>query len=281
MDALWNSEDDPDPVKVGVIGGLLVILRGLPLAVLVFGGLFILLAVRMIERPLYGLHRPVTPYISQFVCRNAFRILGIGFRTSGELMKEPGAVVANHSSWLDIFALNARKRIYFVSKAEVANWPGIGWLARATGTVFIERDRKKAHEQTKLFEERLKAGHKLLFFPEGTSTDGLRVLPFKTTLFAAFFSDELRDFMYVQPVSVVFHAPEGQPDRFYGWWGDMDFAPHLLKTLAARRQGSVELIYHSPARVSDFPDRKALAAHCEAAVRHAHALARPLASPAK
>ncbi|WP_171176574.1 1-acyl-sn-glycerol-3-phosphate acyltransferase [Ruegeria sp. HKCCD8929] len=281
MDALWNSEDDPDPVKVGVIGVLLVILRGLPLAVLVFGGLFILLAVRMIERPLYGLHRPVTPYISQFVCRNAFRILGIGFRTSGELMQEPGAVVANHTSWLDIFALNARKRIYFVSKAEVANWPGIGWLARATGTVFIERDRKKAREQTKLFEERLKAGHKLLFFPEGTSTDGLRVLPFKTTLFAAFFSDELRDFMYVQPVSVVFHAPEGQPDRFYGWWGDMDFAPHLLKTLAARRQGSVELIYHSPARVSDFPDRKALAAHCEAAVRHAHALARPLASPAK
>ncbi|MEX0366854.1 MAG: lysophospholipid acyltransferase family protein [Ruegeria sp.] len=281
MDALWNSEDDPDPVKVGVIGGLLVILRGLPLAVLGFGGLFILLAVRMIERPLCGLHRPVTPYISQFVCRNAFRILGIGFRTSGELMQEPGAVVANHTSWLDIFALNARKRIYFVSKAEVANWPGIGWLARATGTVFIERDRKKAREQTKLFEERLKAGHKLLFFPEGTSTDGLRVLPFKTTLFAAFFSDELRDFMYVQPVSVVFHAPKGQPDRFYGWWGDMDFAPHLLKTLAVRRQGSVELIYHSPARVSDFPDRKALAAHCEAAVRHAHALARPWASPAK
>ncbi|WP_367998774.1 lysophospholipid acyltransferase family protein, partial [Photobacterium sanguinicancri] len=54
-------------------------------------------------------------------------------------MKQHGAVVANHSSWLDIFALNARKRIYFVSKAEVAKWPGIGWLARATGTVFINR----------------------------------------------------------------------------------------------------------------------------------------------
>jgi 1-acyl-sn-glycerol-3-phosphate acyltransferase len=273
-DPLWNSEDAPDPIELGFVGWILVILRGLPLAILVFGGLLVLLAIRLIELPLFGVRRPVTPFISQFVCRNAFRILGIGFRCSGALMKEHGAVVANHTSWLDIFALNARKRVYFVSKAEVANWPGIGWLARATGTVFIERDRKKAREQTAIFEERLKAGHKLLFFPEGTSTDGLRVLPFKTTLFAAFFADELRDFMYVQPVSVVFHAPKGQPDRFYGWWGDMDFAPHLLKTLGARRQGSVELIYHAPARVRDFANRKELAAHCEAAVRHAHALAR-------
>ncbi|WP_170394088.1 lysophospholipid acyltransferase family protein [Ruegeria arenilitoris] len=271
---LWNSEDEPDPIKLGLVGWMLVFLRGLPLAVLVFGGLLVLLVVRLIERPLYGVRRPVTPFISQFVCRNAFRILGIRFRTSGELMQQRGAVVANHTSWLDIFALNARKRVYFVSKAEVAKWPGIGWLARATGTVFIERDRKKAREQTRIFETRLKAGHKLLFFPEGTSTDGQRVLPFKTTLFAAFFADELRDFMYVQPVSVVYHAPKGQPDRFYGWWGDMDFAPHLLKTLGARKQGAVELIYHAPAKVSDFESRKTLAAHCEEAVRHAHALAR-------
>jgi 1-acyl-sn-glycerol-3-phosphate acyltransferase len=216
------------------------------------------------------MRRPVTPHITQFVCRNAFRILGLGFSTRGTLMRERGAVVANHSSWLDIFALNARKRIYFVSKAEVAKWPGIGWLARATGTVFIERDRRKAREQTKLFEERLKAGHKLLFFPEGTSTDGLRVLRFKTTLFAAFFTEELRAFMYVQPVSVVFHAPKGQPDRFYGWWGNMEFGPHLLKTLAAWPQGRVELIYQPPVKVSDFVDRKALAAHCEQAVRQGH-----------
>lgn len=273
-DPLWNSEDEPDPIKLGLVGWLLVLLRGLLLAVLVFGGLLVLLVVRLIERPMYGVRRPVTPFISQFVCRNAFRILGIRFRTSGELMQQRGGVVANHTSWLDIFALNARKRVYFVSKAEVAKWPGIGWLARATGTVFIERERKKAKEQTKVFETRLKAGHKLLFFPEGTSTDGQRVLPFKTTLFAAFFAEELREFMYVQPVSVVYHAPKGQPDRFYGWWGDMDFAPHLLKTLGARRQGAVELIYHAPAKVSDFESRKALAAHCEEAVRHAHALAR-------
>jgi 1-acyl-sn-glycerol-3-phosphate acyltransferase len=176
-------------------------------------------------------------------------------------------VVANHVSWLDIFALNARKRVYFVSKSEVAGWPGIGWLARATGTVFIERNPARAREQTEVFEARLFAGHKLLFFPEGTSTDGLRVLPFKTTLFQAFFTDHLRDRMYVQPVSVIYSAPPGEASRFYGWWGDMEFGSHLVKTLAVRRQGAVRLVYHLPLRVADFPDRKSLAAQCEEAVR--------------
>ncbi|OBY27243.1 lysophospholipid acyltransferase family protein [Leisingera sp. JC1] len=275
MSISWHSEVPPDPIRISPAGWLLVVLRGLPLALLVFGGLAVLLMVRLIERPLFGVRRPVTPFITQFVCRNAFRILGIAYRTRGELMRRNGAVVANHSSWLDIFALNARKRIYFVSKAEVAKWPGIGWLARATGTVFIERNPKKAREQAELFETRLLAGHKLLFFPEGTSTDGLRVLSFKTTLFAAFFTDELREHLHVQPVSVRFLSPRGQPDRYYAWWGDMDFGPHLLKTLAAPRQGTVELIYHPPLKVSDFADRKSLAAMAEELVRYGHETGRP------
>ncbi len=76
--------------------------------------------------------------------------------------------------------------------------------------------------------------------------------------------------MYVQPVTVIYHAPKGQSERFYGWWGDMEFGEHLLKTLAAPRQGSVELIYHTPVKVADFANRKALAAHCEAVIRAGH-----------
>lgn len=182
-------------------------------------------------------------------------------------MSQPGAVVANHSTWLDIFTLNAGKRIFFVSKAEVARWAGIGWLARATGTVFITRDRREARAQKAIFEERLTIGHKLLFFPEGTSSDGQRVLPFKSTLFAAFFSDDLRDLVWVQPVTVVYTAPDGQPENFYGWWGDMDFGPHLLKILAASPQGRVDVYCHDPVRVADFADRKTLAQSCEDAVR--------------
>ncbi len=244
-----------------------VIRRGVPLAILVFGGLLILVTVRLIERPFCGLRRPVTPYITQAVCRSAFGILGIRFRSIGAPMKGPGAVVANHASWLDIFALNARKRIYFVSKSEVAGWPGIGWLARATGTVFIKRDRREAASQIAVFRDRLAAGHKLLFFPEGTSTDGLRVLPFKPTLFAAFFDPALAGNLCVQPVTVNYTAPAGQDRRFYGWWGDMAFGPHLLATLAVKGQGSVTVHYHLPVRLTDFADRKVLAKTLENTVR--------------
>jgi len=271
MSQTWYSDQPPEPEqRVGALGWALVLVRGLPLAVLVFGGLIILLVIRLFEWPVFGQHRPVTPYITQFVCRNAFRLMGMRFRTTGALMKQRGAVVANHSSWLDIFALNARKRIYFVSKAEVASWPGIGWLARATGTVFIERDRKQARVHADMIQQRLQVGHKLLFFPEGSSTDGTVVIPFKTTLFEAFFADATRKETFIQPVSVVYIAPPGQPDRFYGWWGDMDFGSNLVKVLAAFPQGRAELMYHAPVRVSDFADRKALAAHCVAVVRQGH-----------
>ncbi|AXI46544.1 1-acyl-sn-glycerol-3-phosphate acyltransferase [Sulfitobacter sp. SK012] len=270
MSITWDSNEAPDLPPITPLGWLRVVLRGLTLAVLVFGGLVVLLLVRLFERPIWGLHRPVTPHITQFVCRGAFRILGLPLIQTGEPMTQRGAVVANHTSWLDIFALNARKRIYFVSKSEVAGWPGIGWLARATGTVFIERNPARARSQTDLFEARLLAGHKLLFFPEGTSTDGLQVLPFKTTLFQALFAPKLRDAIWVQPVSVIYKAPHGLDMRFYGWWGDMSFGAHLLSTLAPARQGSVEVRYGTPLKVADFTDRKALAAACEAAVRIGH-----------
>ncbi len=267
MSQVWGEGTEPADTPISAMGWGRVVLRGLLLAVLVFGGLLVLLALRLVEKPIWGVRRPLTPWITQVVCRMALMIMGLRFRTSGQQMTQIGAVVANHSSWLDIFSLNANKRVYFVSKAEVANWPGIGWLAKATGTVFINRDRREAAAQVKLFEERLDAGHKLLFFPEGTSTDSRRVLPFKSTLFAAFFTPHLREVMHVQPVTVIYRAPDGEDSRFYGWWGGMDFAPHLLKMLAQRRQGAVELVYHAPVKVSDFANRKALAAYCEETVR--------------
>jgi 1-acyl-sn-glycerol-3-phosphate acyltransferase len=265
----WDMPPEPARQPIGFVGWVRALARGIPLAILVFGGLLILLLVRLIERPIFGLHRPVTPHITQFVCRNAFRIMGFRFETIGDVMRERGAVVANHSSWLDIFTLNARKRIYFVSKAEVASWPGIGWLARATGTVFIRRDRKEAKAQQEIFESRLLAGHKLLFFPEGTSTDGIVVLPFKSTLFQAFFTDHLRHEMHIQPATVIYIPRKGEDPRYYGWWGEMDFGSHLLKVLANPRQGAVRVVYHPPVRVDDFPNRKSLAAYAEKTVRSA------------
>lgn len=276
MSATWQGDAPPGAPPLTAAGRVRILLKGGLLGLVTFGCLGLLLLLRLVEAPLCGLRRPVTPYITQFVCRSAFRILGIAYVTAGTPMRHHGAVVANHGSWLDIFTLNARKRIYYVAKAEVAGWAGIGWLARATGTVFINRDPREAAAQRELFIARLQAGHKLLFFPEGTSTDGRRVLPFKPTLFAAFFDPALRDEIWVQPVSVAYTAPEGQDPRFYGWWGGMDFAPHLLKVLAAPKQGRVTVVYHPPLKVSDFPGRKELAAQAEALVRAG--VATPLAA---
>lgn len=263
-------DDVPTKAAIGLGGWSRVLLRGGVLGSLTFGCLGLLLLIRVIERPIFGQARPITPHITQFVCRAAFWIMGITLRIQGRPMVQRGAVVANHGSWLDIFALNAAQRVFFVAKSEVAGWAGIGWLARATGTVFIARKSAEAKVQQGLFEARLRAGHRLLFFPEGTSTDARRVLPFKPTLFAAFYTHGMEQVMHVQPATVIYHAPKGADARFYGWWGDMDFGPHLKMVLAAFRQGSVEIILHDPVAVDRYPDRKALSTQCEAVIREAY-----------
>ncbi len=270
MTEAWQpSEDLPDPPKPNLGGWARLVLRVIPMVILNFGGLILLLLIRLVERPLCGVHRPVTGRLVQLVCVLCLRILGLRLKVTGQPMIEGGAVVANHSTWLDIFVLNASKRIYFVSKDEVANWPGIGWLARATGTVFIRRDRREARAQTEVFRTRMGAGHKLLFFPEGTSTDGMRVLPFKSTLFGAFYDPELRAHLHVQPVTVVYHAPDGEDPRYYGWFGDMEFGAHVVQVLSARRTGSVEVIWHAPLAAADIENRKVMAGQAELAVRSA------------
>ena len=270
----WHSPDPPKVVPIGPAGWRRIALKAALLTLVISGGLALLLVIRLIEHPLCAPRRPVTPQITRAVCRISLRLIGITRLQRGQPMPGAGALLANHAGWLDILALNAATTLYFVAKAEVAGWPGIGWLARATGTLFITRKTGLAQAQAAEVELRLRAGHRLLFFPEGTSSDALRVLPFKSTLFAAFFTPDLRPLLQIQPVTVVYHAPPDHDPRLYGWWGDMAFAPHLLQVLATSPQGGVEVIFHPPVEVSDFPDRKALAAYCEAVIRHAHVAAR-------
>jgi lyso-ornithine lipid O-acyltransferase len=265
----WESVPPP-PLRIGLAGWVRVLWRGTLIGSLTYGGLLLLLLVRLVEWPIFGQARPVTPHITRIVCRAALVILRLPLVVQGRPMTHSGAIVANHSSWLDVFVLNAVQTIYFVAKAEVADWLLIGWLARATGTVFIARKGTEAKKQQEIFESRLQAGHRLLFFPEGTSTDAIRVLPFKSTLFQAFFAPALVRTMHIQPVTVVFHAPEGEDLRHYGWWGDMDFVSHLLKTLATPRHGRVELTFHPEVPVDAFENRKQLSQHCERVIRTAH-----------
>ncbi len=259
MSTTWQGPPPPPHEPFGAGDYVRILLRGAAILALLAICFPLLLILRLPERAIWGGSRPVTPWITQTVCVLTCRIMGLRHQQHGQIARGPGAFVANHVSWLDIFTLNACTRLYFVAKAEVAGWAGIGWLARGTGTLFIARDRAQAKSHTDALQARLGAGHKLLFFPEGTSTDGRRVLPFRSTLFQAFYAETLPRDLHIQPVSVIYTAPPGRDPVFYGWWGDMEFGPSLLTVLAAPRQGRVDIAFHPPIRVQDLPDRKALA----------------------
>ena len=274
MTTTWISEDgEPADKKIPFFGWLLLFTRGGAIIFIIAIGLFLKFSVRLFEKPLFKNRRPVTPFITVLVSRVSLWLLSIPVKRFGSPLQKAGALVANHSSWLDIFALNSGQRLYFVSKSEVAKWPGIGLLAKVTGTLFIRREAKEAIVQKKLFEQRMKMGHRLLFFPEGTSTDGMRVLPFKSALFQAFFDLDLNSECFIQPVTVTYFAPINEDPRFYGWWGDMSFTVHLLKTIASRRQGSIEIRYHDPFLVSNFAGRKELAVAVEKTITSSHIFA--------
>ena len=241
-------------------GWVVFLVRGLLVAILILSLFGPLLLLRFVGLKHAG------QYVVKFTCRWTLFIIGIRLDKIGTPMQHAGAVVANHSSWLDIFVLNAAQKVYFVSKAEVASWPVIGAIAKGVGTVFIRRVRTDAGIQKNVFLERISAGDKLLFFPEGTSTDGRRVLPFKSSLFAAFFEKDLAKLTWIQPVTVNYVAPPMKRRNWYGWWGDMAFFDIIAMVLSTWKQGYVELIFHPPLNVEDFNSRKELALAAETSV---------------
>jgi lyso-ornithine lipid O-acyltransferase len=193
--------------------------------------------------------------------------LGLRYVQHGVPMRGGGAFVANHSSWIDIVALQRAAAPFLVSKAEVRAWPVVGHIGRAIGTMFVDRRPAEAKRQEAELLERLARGDQMALFPEGTSTDGMRVLPFKSTLFGAFFAPGLRQAIAVQPVTIAYRAPPGLPPTFYGWWGEMEFASHARDVLARSTGGIVELTFHQPLPLADYTDRKALAQAADSAVR--------------
>lgn len=270
-EATWRGAEPPAlPRPQGLRGWWRVVRRGLPAVLVLLIGVVLILPLRSIERLIHGPRRPWSGPHVQIVCRLVLICLGLRWRREGQPMRGPGAVVANHSSWLDILTMNAAMPVFFVSKAEVKGWPGINILTAVTDTHFVVRDPKHAREQAAEFAARIRAGHRLLFFPEGTSTDGRRVLPFKPTLFQGFLDPDLPADLAIQPMSVGYHAPEGADPRFYGWWSDMALADHLLTVLSAPRQGRVTVCLGTPIPVAGH-NRKTLAALAEQAVRDGYA----------
>ncbi|MBP7242038.1 1-acyl-sn-glycerol-3-phosphate acyltransferase [Amaricoccus sp.] len=267
----WAEAEPPALPPPGLVDRLRLAWRT-PLAVAWLGLCFAaFLACRgadLLARRVAGRRLPaLAPWLVVIWARGALALLGLRQEVRGTAMAHPGALVANHSSWLDIVALQAATRVFFVSKAEVAGWPVIGAIGRAIGTMFIERRATEAGRQTAALHARIARGDRLVIFPEGTSSDGGRVLPFKTALFAVFFAPDLHGTLWVQPVTLRYRPRPDLPPTLYGWWGGMDFGGHLTKLLMRSSGGKVEIDFHPPLRAADFADRKPLAAAAEARVR--------------
>lgn len=270
MSATWTKAGPPPSPAPGKPAQVLAGLR-LGAAFLVTVVLLLLfLLLRPVDRLSARRLRPHL-FVKRLWARCHVALFGLKLVRRGRAIREGGVIVANHSSWLDIFVLRSLADANFVSKAEVRKWPLIGALAAVTGTLFIERRRTAAREQQSELLTRIQRGDRLCFFPEGTSTDGLRVLPFKSSLMAVVFAEGVHETALVQPVSVVYRPKPGAglPDCFYGWWGDMEFSAHIWAVATLSHGGTVEVTFHEPVRAADWSDRKALTAHCENEVRSA------------
>lgn len=193
------------------------------------------------------------------------RIFGFQIRISGKMSPHrPTLFVSNHSSYLDIIVLGSIIPASFVSKSEVANWPVIGFLAKLQRTVFVQRKRTKVGKHSQTLSERFKKKQNLILFPEGTSTDGNHVLPFKSSFFSVALEEE-QDLM-IQPVSIAYthlnRMPLGRMWRpYFCWYADMPLGPHLWRMLGLGYT-TISVKFHPPVNPKDFKDRKQLAQAC-------------------
>ncbi len=199
-------------------------------------------------------------HFPRFYHRSLLWLIGLRLRVEGAPCAGGRVLfVSNHSSWLDILVLGALLDARFVSKAEVGGWPLIGWVAKLGRTVFVSRNRGRTGDEAQAMRARLEGGESIILFPEGTTSDGARVLPFRSSFFAVAGAAAA-----VQPVAVVYDRlgglPVGRKDRpLFAWYGDMETASHAWRLL--RRTGTrVSVSLGAPVAPGALPDRKRLAA---------------------
>jgi 1-acyl-sn-glycerol-3-phosphate acyltransferase len=206
-----------------------------------------------------------------FYHRCCAALLGFHIRVSGKIYADgPVLFASNHTSYSDIAILGSLLPASFVAKAEVARWPLFGLLAKLQRTVFVDRRATKATKQRDEMIGRLEVGEKLILFPEGTSSDGNAVLPFKSALFSVAQVEPHGQPLLVQPVSLAYTLLDGMPvgralRPYFAWYGEMMLAPHFWK-LAGLGRATVDVVFHPPVSIQDYGSRKALAGHCQAVV---------------
>ncbi|HUS97554.1 MAG TPA: 1-acyl-sn-glycerol-3-phosphate acyltransferase [Hyphomicrobiaceae bacterium] len=207
--------------------------------------------------------------------RRVCQLLGIRLHIAGKIDRNtPVLVVSNHVSWLDIPVLSAVAPVSFVAKREVGGWPFVSSLARLQRTIFVDRNKRSdVPKVTAELQRRLATGDAVVLFAEGTSSDGNRVLPFKSSLLAIAggSSADTSTRPSVQTLSLVYThvhgVPLGRADRhLIGWYGDMEMGSHAWELLKAGPI-DVSITISPPMDAGQFRDRKHLTRHTEQLVR--------------
>lgn len=223
------------------------------------------------------LRLPAGPALTVAYYRLLRRLLRVRVRVVGTQARDhPVLIVANHTSWVDIVLLGSVAPVAFIAKREVAEWPLIGRAAKAQRTVFVDRTRR--HQTAGAIAgiaQRLSEGTRVVLFAEGTSSDGNRVLPFRSALLAGARDALARvspaQQVLVQPLSISYThfqgLPMGRQHRpLVSWYGDLDFVPHLKEFI---RRGAVDavLTFGEPIAYDAAMERKALVKSLESVVR--------------
>jgi len=216
--------------------------------------------------------------IPVLIHRNLLRIIGVRVITRGQAPgKVPALVVSNHVSWLDILVIGSLQPLSFIAKAEVAQWPALGRLAKLHGTIFIDRQRRTATvEVNDIISRRLADGEAIVLFPEGTTGDGNRMLPFRSSLIGAAQAALTRENtggnqIELRPLAVSYIRRNGLPVTRrerpeIAWYGDMELAPHLWALL---REGPLDVAvqWGEPIMLDTTNDRKSATLRAQAIIR--------------
>ena len=199
-------------------------------------------------------------------CGRLLELMNVEARVHGTIDARRGnlLIVANHISWLDIFVLNAQHASLFVAKSELADWPVAGRLIRGAGTLFIERARRRDTERVnRCAADALKAGDAIVVFPEGTTTDGLSLLPFKTSMLRVL--EPAPPGVMVQPVLLEYGAVSEE----IGWVGTESGVDNAKRMMARAGSFPVKVHFLEPFQPGDFPGRKAIAAESRRRIEEA------------
>ncbi len=215
------------------------VLRVFKLLAIIFSFLFYFFSALLVSL-VYIFLKPVAKlrivsHLIQLFTLCLIKIINIRIKVTGDKKFLPGTFfVANHLSYIDGFVLAALFPIIYVGKSELKKWPLIGLMSDFSGTFYIDRSRKNhIAEYIDKIASALKSGTNVLFFPEGTSSDGRNLLPFK----AAFFEAPISAGSRIVPVSIIYTSINGEPvteenkDSVY-WYGDMTFADHFFRLLS-------------------------------------------------